>query len=61
MNRKQRREMMRKMQSEDRSLEVVHPHAAGSDMVLVKKVVSRERCRGALPRTPGFNALVPSR
>jgi hypothetical protein len=20
-----------------------------------------ERCRGALPRTPGFNALVPSR
>src|SRR6266704_6914100 len=29
MNRKQRREMMRKIQSEDISLEVVHPDAAG--------------------------------
>jgi len=29
MNRKQRREMMRKIQSEDLSLDVVHPHAAG--------------------------------
>src|ERR1700681_2211004 len=29
MNRKQRREMMRKVQSEDLSLEVVHPHAVG--------------------------------
>jgi hypothetical protein len=32
MNRKQRREMMRQMQSEDLSLEVVHPHAAGCDI-----------------------------
>ena len=32
MNRKQRREMMRKMQSEDLSLEVVHPDAAGIDL-----------------------------
>jgi len=32
MNRKQRREVMRKMQSEDISLQVVHPHAAGIDM-----------------------------
>src|SRR5262244_3616444 len=32
MNRKQRREMMRKMQSEDLNLEVVHPHAAGLDI-----------------------------
>jgi transposase len=32
MNRKQRREMMRKMQSEDLSLEVIHPDAAGSDI-----------------------------
>ena len=32
MNRKQRREMMRKMQSEDLSLEVVHPQAAGIDI-----------------------------
>ena len=31
-NRKQRREMMRQMQSEDLSLEVVHPHAAGIDI-----------------------------
>ena len=32
MNRKQRREIMRKIQSEDLSLEVVHPHAAGIDI-----------------------------
>src|SRR5215470_3298550 len=32
MNRKQRREMMRKVQSEDVSLEVVHPDAAGIDI-----------------------------
>jgi transposase len=32
MNRQQRREMMRQMQSEDLSLEVVHPHAAGIDI-----------------------------
>src|SRR5215813_4806508 len=32
MTRKQRREMMRKMQSEDFDLVVVHPHAAGIDI-----------------------------
>jgi hypothetical protein len=32
MNRKQRREMQRKIQSEDLSLEVVHPDAAGLDI-----------------------------
>src|SRR6202165_4153160 len=32
MNRKQRRDMMRKIQSEDLSLEVVHPDAAGIDI-----------------------------
>jgi transposase len=32
MNRKQRREMMRKMQNDDLSLEVVHPDAAGIDI-----------------------------
>ena len=32
MNRKQRRELMRKIQSKDLSLEVVHPHAAGIDI-----------------------------
>jgi hypothetical protein len=32
MNRKQLREMMRQMQSEDLNLEVVHPHAAGIDI-----------------------------
>jgi transposase len=32
MNRKQRREMMRKIQSEDLRLEVVHPDAAGIDI-----------------------------
>ena len=32
MNRKQRRDMMRKIQSEDLSLEVIHPDAAGIDI-----------------------------
>jgi hypothetical protein len=32
MNRKQRREMMRKMQNEDPNLEVVHPDVAGLDI-----------------------------
>jgi hypothetical protein len=32
MNRKQRREMIRKLQSEDLSLEVIHPDAAGIDI-----------------------------
>jgi transposase len=32
MNRKQRRETIRKIESEDLSLEVVHPHAAGIDV-----------------------------
>ena len=32
MNRKQRREMTRKIQSEDLSLEVIHPDAAGIDI-----------------------------
>jgi hypothetical protein len=32
MNRKQRRETLRKIQSDDLSLEVVHPHAAGIDI-----------------------------
>jgi hypothetical protein len=32
MNRKQRREMMRQIQSEDISLEVIHPDAAGIDI-----------------------------
>jgi len=31
MNRKQRRELTRKIQSQDLSLEVVHPDAAGID------------------------------
>jgi len=32
MNRKQRREMLRRIQSEDLSLEVVHPDSAGIDI-----------------------------
>ena len=32
MNHKQRREMLRRIQSEDLSLEVVHPDAAGIDI-----------------------------
>jgi hypothetical protein len=36
MNRKQRRETMRKIQSEDLSLEVIHPDAAGIDISATK-------------------------
>jgi len=32
MNRKQRQDMARKIQAEDLSLEVAHPHAAGIDI-----------------------------
>jgi hypothetical protein len=32
MNRKQRRETIRKIQSQDLSLEIVHPDAAGVDI-----------------------------
>ena len=32
MSRKERREWIRKMQAEDLSLEVIHPHAAGIDI-----------------------------
>ena len=32
MNRKQRRELTRKMQTEDLSLQVIHPDAAGIDI-----------------------------
>ena len=50
MNRAQRREMMRKMQSEDFDLEVVHPHAAGIDIgneshyVGYRRAATRNRC-----------------
>jgi hypothetical protein len=35
MNRKQRREMVRRIQAEDLNLEVVHPDAAGIDIGVV--------------------------
>jgi len=49
MNRKQRREMMRKMQNEDLSLEVIHPDAGGIDIGKESHYVagpprSRTRC-----------------
>lgn len=40
MNRRQRREMMRKMQSDDLSLDVVHPNAAGIDIGNVSHYVA---------------------
>ncbi|MGA7316144.1 MAG: hypothetical protein WBX22_19485 [Silvibacterium sp.] len=57
MNRKQRREMMRKIQSEDLSMEVVHPHAAGIDIgneshyvaVPLHAIANRCGASGALP------------
>src|SRR5258708_8055770 len=45
MNRKQRREMTRKIQSEDISLEVIHPNAAGID-------IGNESHYLAVPPTP---------
>src|SRR2546422_7240636 len=45
MNRKQRREMMRSIQSENLSLEVVHPDAAGID-------IGNESHYVAVPATP---------
>jgi transposase len=49
MNRKQRREMMRKMQSEDFDLEVVHPHAAGIDIGNESHYVAVPPSRDAQP------------
>jgi hypothetical protein len=46
MNRKQRREMMRKIQSPDLSLEVVHPDAGGID-------IGNESHYAAVPLDPG--------
>src|SRR5437588_986335 len=53
MNRKQRREMMRKIQSEDLSLEVVHPDAAGIDIGNESHAVGVQPS-GDSPRVRGF-------
>src|ERR1700719_1609193 len=50
MNRKQRREMMRKVQSEDISLEVVHPDAARID-------IGNESHYVAVPPTRGSESV----
>ena len=58
MNRAQRREMMRKMQSEDLNLEVVHPQAAGIDIgneshyVGYRRAATRNRCDALAARPP---------
>jgi transposase len=52
MNRKQRRETMRKIQSEDLSLEVVHPDAAGID-------IGNESHYVAVPPTRDSQAVRP--
>jgi transposase len=49
MNRKQRRETMRKIQSEDLSLEVVHPDAAGIDIGNESHYVAVPRSRDSQP------------
>ena len=49
MNRKQRREMMRKMQSEEISLEVIHPNAAGIDIGNESHYVAVPRTRDSQP------------
>ena len=58
MNRKQRREIMRQMQSEDLNLEVVHPHAAGIDIgnafhcVAVSRAAIPNRCDALVAPPP---------
>jgi len=49
MNRKQRRETMRKMQSDDLSLEVVHPDAAGIDIGNESRYVAVPPSRDSQP------------
>jgi transposase len=49
MNRKQRREIMRKIQSDDLSLEVVHPDAAGIDSGNESHYVAVPRSRDSQP------------
>ena len=49
MNRKQRRKMMRKIQSDDLSLEVVHPDAAGIDIGSESHYVAVPRSRDSQP------------
>jgi len=49
MNRKQRREMTREIQSEDLSLEVVHPDAAGIDIGNESHYVAVPRSRDSQP------------
>jgi hypothetical protein len=53
MNRKQRREMMRKIQSEDLTLEVVHPNAGGIDIgnewIIRPRGEFSERCSWRCP------------
>jgi hypothetical protein len=43
LNRKQRREMMRKIQSEDISLKVIHPDAAGIDIGKYRRAETANR------------------
>jgi hypothetical protein len=49
MNRKQRREMIRKIQSEDLSLEMVHPDAAGIDIGNESHYVAVPQTRDSQP------------
>ncbi len=49
MNRQQRREMMRKIQSDDLSLDVVHPDAAGIDIGNESHYVAVPPCRDGRP------------
>jgi hypothetical protein len=59
MNRKQRREMMRQIQSEDLSLEVVHAHAAGIDIGNESHYVAVPRA-GTANRYGASGALRPN-
>jgi hypothetical protein len=58
MDRKQRREMMRKVQSEDLSLQVVHPHAAGID--IGNPIMWRYRQAATLNQSAALAAPLPS-
>jgi hypothetical protein len=57
-NRKERKEWARRLQSEDPGLEVIHPHAAGIDVVY-RKFVMRGAFRAKPALVAGFARKMP--
>src|SRR6266436_3584619 len=60
MNRKQRREMTRQIQSEDLSLEVIHPDAAGIDIGNESHYAAVPPSRDSQPDRPSSRPFWPA-